>query len=175
MHKICFTISLFHAFTCFEHMLIIRRSKLHYTASGIITPISGCLVHGLREDRCMVSKTSKLEWMLQLLTVGPLQLWLLLGYVHGMTLVIMRHTVRYIPWWIFEFKNIILCGICHQLLPLKVDNYCEVMISSDAAVMLKTFFWTEIEPTVNNTLYIYTHTHTHTGCFRRNSKHFRKW
>jgi len=32
----CFTISLFHASTCFEH---IRRSKLHYTASGIITLI----------------------------------------------------------------------------------------------------------------------------------------
>jgi len=40
MHKICFTISLFHASTCFEHrVLIIRRSKLYYTASGIITPI----------------------------------------------------------------------------------------------------------------------------------------
>ena len=35
-----FTISLYHASTCFEHhVLIIRRSKLHYTASGIITPI----------------------------------------------------------------------------------------------------------------------------------------
>ena len=38
MHKICFTISLFHASTCFEHhMLIVRRSKLYYTASGIVT------------------------------------------------------------------------------------------------------------------------------------------
>jgi len=28
--------------TCFEHyVLIIRRSKLYYTASGIITPIGG--------------------------------------------------------------------------------------------------------------------------------------
>ena len=61
----CFTISLFHASTCFKHMcsssggqicitqplvsshlymfrahvLIMRRSNLHYTASGIITPI----------------------------------------------------------------------------------------------------------------------------------------
>jgi len=36
----CFTISLFHASTCFEHhVLIIRRSKLLYTASDIITPI----------------------------------------------------------------------------------------------------------------------------------------
>ena len=36
----CFTISLFHASACFEHhMLIIRKSKLYYTASGIITPI----------------------------------------------------------------------------------------------------------------------------------------
>ena len=40
MHKICFTISLFHASTCFEHyVLIIRGSKLYYTASAIITPI----------------------------------------------------------------------------------------------------------------------------------------
>ena len=36
----CFTIRIFHASTCFEHhVLIIRRSKLYYTASGIITPI----------------------------------------------------------------------------------------------------------------------------------------
>ena len=35
-----FTISLFHASTCFEHhVLIVRRSKLYYTASGIITLI----------------------------------------------------------------------------------------------------------------------------------------
>jgi len=27
------------------HVTIIRRSKLHYTASGIIKPIGGCLVH----------------------------------------------------------------------------------------------------------------------------------
>jgi len=32
------------------HVLIIRRSKLHYTASGIITPIGGRLVHRLRES-----------------------------------------------------------------------------------------------------------------------------
>jgi len=31
------------------HVLIMRRSKLHYTASGIITPIGGRLVHRLRE------------------------------------------------------------------------------------------------------------------------------
>jgi len=35
----CFTISLFHACTCSEHMFIIRRSKLHCTASGIITGV----------------------------------------------------------------------------------------------------------------------------------------
>jgi len=40
MHKICFAISLFHGSTCFEHhVLIVRRSKLYYTASGIVTPI----------------------------------------------------------------------------------------------------------------------------------------
>ena len=37
-----FTVSLFHASTCFEHhALIIRRSKLYYTVSGIITPVGG--------------------------------------------------------------------------------------------------------------------------------------
>ena len=51
MHKICFTISLFHASTCFEHhVLMVRRSKLYYTASGNITPIGGRPVHRLGED-----------------------------------------------------------------------------------------------------------------------------
>ena len=49
---------------------------------------------------------------------------LLLRYVNGMTLVIMHRTVRYIPWRIFELKNVVLCGIYFQLLPLKTDNYC---------------------------------------------------
>ena len=31
------------------HVLVIRRSKLHYTASGIIKPVGGRLVHMLRE------------------------------------------------------------------------------------------------------------------------------
>ena len=31
-------------------MLIVRRSKLYYTASGIITPVGGRPVHKLREE-----------------------------------------------------------------------------------------------------------------------------
>ena len=46
MHKICFTISFILCLYMFRaHVLIIRRSKLHYTASGIITPTGGRLVH----------------------------------------------------------------------------------------------------------------------------------
>ena len=45
MHKICFTISFISCLYMFRaHVLIIRRSKLHYTASGIITPI-GVMMH----------------------------------------------------------------------------------------------------------------------------------
>jgi len=33
------------------HVLIIRRSKLHYTASGIVTPIGGRLVHRLMDNK----------------------------------------------------------------------------------------------------------------------------
>ena len=46
MHKICYTISFISYLYMFRaHVLIIRRSKLHYTASGIITPIGGRLVY----------------------------------------------------------------------------------------------------------------------------------
>jgi len=34
------------------HVLIIRTSKLYYTASGIITPIGGLLVHKTATYRC---------------------------------------------------------------------------------------------------------------------------
>ena len=40
--KPCFIISSLYTSTCFEHyVLIIRRSKLYYTASCIITPVGG--------------------------------------------------------------------------------------------------------------------------------------
>ena len=43
--------SLFHASTCFEHyVFIIRRSKLYFTSSGIVTPVGGRPVYRLRED-----------------------------------------------------------------------------------------------------------------------------
>ena len=45
--------SLFHASTCFEHhVLIVRRSKLYYTVSGIITPVGGRPVHRTATYRC---------------------------------------------------------------------------------------------------------------------------
>jgi len=41
------------ASTCFEHhMLIVRRSKFSYTASGIIIPIGGLPVHGTPNYKC---------------------------------------------------------------------------------------------------------------------------
>jgi len=43
--------SLLYASTCFEHyVLIIRRSKLYYTASGIVRPVGGRPVHMLGES-----------------------------------------------------------------------------------------------------------------------------
>ena len=52
MHKIRFTVSVFHASTCFEHhVLIVRRSKLYYTASGIIKLIGGRPVNRLCTGR----------------------------------------------------------------------------------------------------------------------------
>jgi hypothetical protein len=49
MEKICFTVSFISCLYMFRaHMLIIRRSTLHYTASGTITRIGGRLVPPIR-------------------------------------------------------------------------------------------------------------------------------
>ena len=41
----------------FEHyVLIMRRSKLYYAASGIVTPVGGRPVHRLRADLCIILK-----------------------------------------------------------------------------------------------------------------------
>ena len=37
---------------CAHNVLIIRRSKLYYTASGIITPVGGPPVHGTATYKC---------------------------------------------------------------------------------------------------------------------------
>ena len=58
------------------HVLIIIRSKLHYTASGIITPIGGRLVHlCTRRPPLHVSSTKKKHTYTNegLLTLGILQ------------------------------------------------------------------------------------------------------
>ena len=48
-----FIMSLFQASTCFEHyVLIVRKPKLYYTASGIMTPIGGRPVHGTATYKC---------------------------------------------------------------------------------------------------------------------------
>ena len=77
--------SLFHASTCIEHhVLIVRRPKLYYTVSGIITRIGGRLVHGTAKCiklvnikinilRCTVSKMSKFTIYLLPLFLYPFQ------------------------------------------------------------------------------------------------------
>jgi len=46
-HHTCRWPSRAHLYMFRAHVLIIRRSKLHYTASGIITPLGGHLMHRL--------------------------------------------------------------------------------------------------------------------------------
>ena len=55
IQKSFFIISLLYASTCFEHYaLIIRRSKLYYTASGIITSVHGTATYRCDDTRCCV-------------------------------------------------------------------------------------------------------------------------
>ena len=53
-------------------VLIIRRSKLYYTASGIVTPVGGRPVHRLREDWLECTPTSPLSTCAP---DGHLQVW----------------------------------------------------------------------------------------------------
>ena len=54
MHKILLYNKFIIRLYMFEHyVLIIRRSKLYYTASGIVTHVGGRPVHRLREDNCV--------------------------------------------------------------------------------------------------------------------------
>jgi len=45
------------------HVLIIRRLKLHYTASGIITPIGGRPVHETATYRCDDTRGSVMQFL----------------------------------------------------------------------------------------------------------------
>jgi len=72
MHKICFTISFISCLYMFRaRLLIIRRSKLHYTASGIIAPAGGRPVHRLREDSRLKTRLQTQESSLNLCTGRP--------------------------------------------------------------------------------------------------------
>jgi len=56
VQNFCFTVSLFHASTCFKyHVPIIRRSKLYYTAFGIITPIGVKIPEAVKQKFCASS------------------------------------------------------------------------------------------------------------------------
>jgi len=66
-----------------EHVLIMRRSKLHYTASGIITPIGGHMVkywdkytemHGQQNGKItffVVGTDKHLEWVIHIQQIIP--------------------------------------------------------------------------------------------------------
>ena len=51
-------------------MLIVRRSKLYYTASGIITPVGGRPEHRLKENSTGVMIPEAVKYNFDLLTVS---------------------------------------------------------------------------------------------------------
>ena len=44
-------------------MLIVKRSKLYYTASGIITPIGGRPLHGTDVYRCDITRDCIIQFL----------------------------------------------------------------------------------------------------------------
>jgi len=68
------------------HVLIIRRSKLHYTTSGIITPLGGRPVRRLREEKkatfWTVACCSLVRFTSQFHTENGERIFLLNAYKH---------------------------------------------------------------------------------------------
>ena len=84
MHKLCFTISFISCPYVFRaHVLIIRRSKLHYTASGIITPIGVMIPEINSTNVCAVTHEAKSTkmWRTLLLRSTKRVLFLIRQYV----------------------------------------------------------------------------------------------
>ena len=77
-NKFIICLYMFRAQTCFEHLvLIIRRSKLYYTLSGIITPVGGRPVHRSKGQKGILKKFSiDAVWLYKSCAPdGHLQVW----------------------------------------------------------------------------------------------------
>jgi len=64
--NVFYNVFLFRASTCFEqHVLIVRRSKLYYTASGIITPTGVMIPEALHVSSTMCSSSGGQNCIIQ--------------------------------------------------------------------------------------------------------------
>jgi len=67
-------------------VLIIRRSKLYYTASGSVTPVGGRPVHVLIEDSYYKTRICTLSWLItKIIFVGARSIMDSLGYLDIVT------------------------------------------------------------------------------------------
>ena len=75
MHNILFYNKFIICLYILEHyVLIIRRSKFYYTASGIITPEAGRPVRSLREDwLSLLSTCTRYEYTLHIISFFTMQ------------------------------------------------------------------------------------------------------
>ena len=88
MYKICFTISFISCLYIFRtHVLIIRRSKLHYTASGIITLIGGRSATYCKTNLCasswLITEINKLIQLSPVLIFVHRSVGLIATYIVG--------------------------------------------------------------------------------------------
>ena len=104
MNKICLTISLFHASTCFEHhVLIVRRSKLYYTASGIITPTSVMIYERkVGESYFILPPDAKKRWAVNL-EPRPIDIWAKNRPLHW---------IWSLWWYIHWYRHTYRCDRC---------------------------------------------------------------
>ena len=67
-------------------MLIIRRSKFYYTASGSVTPVGDRPVHRLKEDIYFKTRICALSWLItKKVFVGARSIMDSLGYMDTVT------------------------------------------------------------------------------------------
>jgi len=145
--KFCFTISLFHAFTCFEHMCSSSGvQNLYYRASGIITPIGGRPVHETATYRCDDTRGCVMQFWSpddEHMCSKHVEAW---NKTYCNTKIL---CIKLVNYW-------------DKHLPLFVLVQLHVSLFFDLHWTINTQWHSKVENAWQIYIYMYTHTHTHT-------------
>jgi len=131
MHKFLFYNKLISCLYMFrKHVLIIRRSKLHFTASDIITPIGGRLLQRLQNNNIHYCKT-------KILCINLVNYWDKYTEIHGQQNVKKNSILFLTSSFSFPFSNHFL----NETLKSIITIFIEILIFYTTAIFIYCVFF----------------------------------